>query len=328
MIPEQWRQILRQNFTRWDKLADFLELTPDQRTFINEHPRFPLNLPLRLAQKIAKGTLEDPILRQFLPTKEEDQDEPSFQQDPVSDATFRREGKLLHKYEGRALLVCSGACAMNCRYCFRQNYDYKSSDKTFHRELAVINEDPSIHEIILSGGDPLSLGNDRLSDLVSALSAMPHIRRIRFHTRFPMGIPERIDDGFLQIISTTSKQVWFVIHANHPNEFDSTIFDRLKAIQKLGCPVLNQAVLLRGVNDLAIVLKELCELLVDHGVIPYYLHQLDRVQGAAHFEVLEENGKALITEIAKSLPGYAIPKYVREIPGESGKTPLYTIPKK
>lgn len=322
MTVDLWRQILRQNFTRWDKLADFLELDAQQRSCIDEHPHFSLNLPMRLAAKITKKTLDDPILKQFLPTKAEKTSSLGFVPDPVSDATFRRESRLLHKYEGRALLICSGACAMHCRYCFRQNFDYGQSDKVFQAELEVIRKDPSIREIILSGGDPLSLSNERLEDLVKSLSAIPHIGRIRFHTRFPMGIPERIDASFLQILEKTAKQIWFVIHANHPREFDPDIFERLTAIRRLGCPVLNQAVLLRGVNDDAETLKQLSEILVDQGIMPYYLHQLDRVQGAAHFDVPESEGKRLIEDIAKQLPGYAVPKYVREIAGESSKTSL------
>ncbi len=305
-----------------DRLADFLQLTPTQREVIDSHSEFPLNLPLRLAQKIVKGTLDDPILRQFLPMKEERKRVPAFVQDPVADVSFRRESKLLHKYEGRALLICTSACAMHCRYCFRRHFDYEGTDRPFHQELALIAQDESLQEIILSGGDPLSLSNERLGELMDALSAIPHVKRIRFHTRYPIGIPERIDEGFLQMLRKSVKQVWFVVHINHPRECDADIFERLKAIQRIGCPVMNQAVLLRGVNDRASTLKELSEVLVNQGVIPYYLHQLDRVNGAAHFEVDEEEGRALIEEIAKSLPGYAVPKYVKEIPGEMGKTPL------
>jgi EF-P beta-lysylation protein EpmB len=322
MTIDKWRQVLRQNFTRWERLADFLELSPDQREVIDTQPAFPLNLPMRLAQKIEKRTLNDPILRQFLPLKEENAAIPDFISDPVSDESFRRESKLLHKYEGRALIISTSACAMHCRYCFRRHFDYNTQEKEFDQELDLVANDSSIHEIILSGGDPLSLSNERLGALIDALSVISHIERIRFHTRFPIGIPERIDEGFLRIIQDCPKQVWFVIHSNHPREYDDEIWDRLKAIQKLGYPVLNQTVLLHLVNDDATVLKALSELLVNHGVIPYYLHQLDRVQGAAHFEVSERRGLNLVQEIASSLPGFAVPKYVKEIPGRLSKTPL------
>lgn len=320
--PALWRERLRQNFTKWEPLADFLELDAAQRETIAIKPHFPLNLPLRLAQKIAKNSLNDPILKQFLPTTEEEHQTPGFITDPVGDSVCRKSCKLLHKYNGRVLLVCTSACAMHCRYCFRQNFDYEITEKSFSKELEIIASDSSINEVILSGGDPLSLGDETLKTLLQALAAIPHIRKIRFHTRFPMGIPERIDSSFIDILKDLPCQIWVVIHANHPNEFDDEIFSRLKMLQRLGIVILNQSVLLRGVNDKAATMIQLCELLVNHGILPYYLHQLDRVQGASHFEVSEEEGRALIREISQHLPGYAVPKYVREIAGEPGKTPL------
>lgn len=322
LLPPKWRQILRTNFTQWEKLADYLELNEIQRNSILPKSRFPLNLPLRLAQKIPKGTLDDPILRQFLPTNQENQTVTSFVKDPVGDSICRREPKLLHKYEGRVLLVCTSACAMHCRYCFRQNFDYDVDDNTFAKELDVISKDKSIHEVILSGGDPLSLSDRTLRKLLEELAKMSHITRIRFHTRFPIGIPERIDEDFLSLLKNIPCQVLFIIHANHPRELDEEIITALKLIQKLGIMVLSQAVLLRGVNDDVSTLKSLCETLVDNGILPYYLHQLDRVEGAAHFEVPEERGHFLIKEIAKQLPGYAVPKYVREVSGEPSKKVL------
>lgn len=320
--PPLWKQIFRQNFRKWEELADFLTLSPEQRQFIHTYPHFPLNLPRRLAQKIEKGTLNDPILKQFLPTLEETYTNPNFVKDPVGDGCSRQSSKLLHKYEGRVLLVCSSACAMHCRYCFRQNFDYDVSTKGFDEELQLIAEDNSIHEVILSGGDPLSLSNRNLQDLVNNLSMIPQIKRLRFHTRFPIGIPERIDQEFLEIIENSRFQIWFVIHVNHPNELDEEILAKLKNLQRLRVLVLNQAVLLNGINNDANILKDLCERLVDNGIIPYYLHQLDRVQGAAHFEVDPNEGIALIQKITAQLPGYAIPKYVQEIAGEPSKTPI------
>jgi EF-P beta-lysylation protein EpmB len=320
--PALWKQILRSNFTRWEALADFLELNPQQRKIILQKPRFPLNLPLRLAEKIVKGTLDDPILRQFLPSIEEEKKHPLFLIDPVGDQACRPKSKLLHKYQGRVLLVCTSACAMHCRYCFRQNFDYDVSDQSFDEELDVIANDPSIYEVILSGGDPLSLSDRTLQKLLEDIDQIPHIKRIRFHTRFPIGIPERIDENFLSIISKVRCQIWFVIHSNHARELDDDIFSHLKNLHKLGVVMLNQSVLLRGVNDSVEALKQLCETLANHGILPYYLHQLDRVQGSAHFEVSEEEGRYLIQEIAKQLSGYAVPKYVREISGETGKTKL------
>ena len=321
-VVTEWKQILRLNFTNWKKLADFLELDEVQRKEIIERPRFVLNLPLRLAQKIEKGTLEDPILKQFLPTKEETVQANGFFTDPVGDHACRRGSKLLQKYNGRVLLVCTSACAMHCRYCFRQNFDYDVEDKSFAQEIECIKNDSSIKEVILSGGDPLSLSETLLEKLLMNISAIPHIKRIRFHSRFPIGVPERIDTGFLDIIEKIPQQIWFIIHSNHPRELDEEILLRMHELQKRKVIVGNQAVLLKGVNNDVDTLQELCETLVDNGIIPYYLHQLDRVKGAAHFEVSEKEGTRLIEKLIARLPGYAVPKYVREIAGEPGKTPL------
>ena len=316
-----WRTILRNSFTRVELLADFLELSEEQRGQLISPSDFPIQVPLRLAQKMAKGTLDDPIVKQFLPTSQELYLHPQFILDPTCEVEFQEGGKLLHKYEGRVLLVCTSACAMHCRYCFRQHFNY-SSVKGFEEELAQIQQDLSIHEVILSGGDPLSLSNETLASLLERIAKLPHIRRIRFHSRFPIGIPERIDEEFLNLIANLPQQIYFVIHCNHPKELDREIFDRLKALQRLGCIILNQAVLLQGVNDDAHTLYQLAEQLANQGIIFYYLHQLDRVQGASHFEVEEENGRALLAEIAKRLPGYAVPKYVRETAGEPSKISL------
>jgi len=316
-----WRLILRKNFTQLTALADFLELSATQREQLTLSS-FSLNVPLRLAQKMAKGTLDDPLVRQFLPLKEEQIQDPHFVTDPVGDELCRKGPKLLHKYEGRVLLVCTSACAMHCRYCFRQNFSYEVSNKLFATELDLIREDPSIHEVILSGGDPLSLSDELLGDLLSQLASIPHVTRVRFHTRFQIGIPERIDESFLDILSKFPRQLIFVFHINHPNELDGEVIASIKALQRYGCMTLNQSVLLKGVNDDVQTLKSLCEALVDQGVLPYYLHQLDRVQGTAHFEVDEEAGRELIREVTKCLSGYAVPKYVREISGEPHKTTL------
>lgn len=321
-FPAPWRLVLRKNFNRVEALADYLELTDDQRQQVLIKSGFVVNVPFRLAQKMAKKSLEDPLVKQFLPTKQETEKNPLFVVDPVGDELCRKAPKLLHKYHGRVLLVCTSACAMHCRYCFRQNFSYEVEDKSFLEELKAIKEDRSIHEVILSGGDPLSLSNELLEELLVQLNGIAHVKRIRFHTRFPIGIPERIDDRLLSLLESCSKQLFIVIHCNHPRELDEEIFDRLKALQKRGCVLLNQAVLLKGVNDDVAVLEELCEALSNRGILPYYLHQLDRVQGTAHFEVEEEKGIKLIEELAKRLSGYAIPRYVREISGEPHKTPI------
>lgn len=319
-----WRQVLRKNFTQKEALADFLELTPQQREKLLQQPNFPLLLPLRLAQKIAKGTLDDPILRQFVPLNEEKLPVSGFLEDPVGDCQAQKTARLLCKYEGRALIMPTGACAMHCRYCFRQHFDYATCDRTFADELQVIKEDSSLREIILSGGDPLSLSDSVLDHLLTSLAAIPHLRRIRFHTRVPIGIPERIDASFLALLAKVPQQIWFIIHANHPKELDEEVLFALKKLHHQGVVLLCQSVLLRGVNDKVEILQELCETLIDHGIQPYYLHQLDRVQGAAHFEVPEEEGLRLMDELSRKLPGYGVPRYVREVPGQPSKTTIKT----
>lgn len=319
-----WREIQKQNFKEWEKLAEFLQLDSKQLKEILPRPNFPLNLPVRLAQKIAKNTLNDPILKQFVPLLKELQETPGYQLDPVQDANFRKSSKLLHKYEGRALLVCTSVCAMHCRFCFRQNFIYdKSPEQTsFTQELDLLQKDPSISEIILSGGDPLSLSPSTLEHLIKNLDAIPHLKKLRFHTRFPIGIPERIDETLVRLLSSIRMQTIFIIHCNHPLELDDDVLAALKKIQKLGIPVLNQCVLLSEVNDSIETLHELFEKLTNHGILPYYLHQLDQVQGAAHFAVSENKGKELLASLTAKLPGYAVPKYVKEIPGKMSKTNL------
>jgi EF-P beta-lysylation protein EpmB len=318
-----WRQVQRQNFRDLSELITFLEIDESSREKLLNNPSFSLNLPRRLASKIQKNNINDPILRQFVALKEETLFDPSFKEDPVNDKAFKKKGRLLHKYQGRALLVTTGACAMHCRYCFRKNFDYGGDTYFFDDELSIIKDDDTIKEIILSGGDPLSLSNQALKKLINDLEEIPHIKRLRFHTRFPIGIPERIDDEFLAILASTRFQVWIVIHTNHPNELDDDVLLALKKVLKLGIAILNQSVLLKGVNDSFDVLKKLFENLVDNGILPYYLHQLDPVQGAMHFEVPRSEGLFIIEQLKASLPGFAVPKYVQEIPFAPNKVTLH-----
>lgn len=302
-------------------MLDYLELHVEegQRRILTS-PSFALNLPLRLAQKMKKGDWKDPLLLQFLPLQSELNDHALFVSDPVLDINFKKTPKLLHKYSGRALLLCTSACAMHCRYCFRQNFPYEKTNLDFKQELKELNQDQSLTEIILSGGDPLSLSNERLKSLLQELNQIPHIQKIRFHTRFPIGIPERIDDAFIHTLSSLDKQVIFVIHSNHPQELDNAVFSALKRVQKLGIPLLCQTVLLHQVNDSVEVLADLFTNLSNQGILPYYLHQLDRVKGTAHFETTKEKGKELMQQLSAKLPGYCVPKYVQEIPNQPSKT--------
>lgn len=313
---ENWRQIQKNNIRDWDSLRDFLNLE-DPSPFFKDR-NFPLNIPRRLAKKIEKGNPNDPLLLQFFSHQQENISSSGFSTDPVEETSFQKTSRLLQKYPGRVLLIASSACAMHCRFCFRKNYPYTPSSNDFSRELDIIAADSSLHEVILSGGDPLSLSDEVLSDLIENLSAIPHLKLLRFHTRFPIGIPERITPGFVQILKASRLQTIFTLHTNHPRELDSDLFE---ALQTLQVPILSQTVLLKGVNDQFETLKTFFLTLVQNGVIPYYLHQLDRVQGTAHFEVPTEVGKKLIKSLREALPGYAVPTYVQEVPHRLSKTP-------
>lgn len=320
--PPLWRIIQKENFTNWEKLATFLELSSELLEKIAFKPQFPLNLPKRLAEKIPKNTLEDPILRQFVPLRDELAEAAGFTLEPLQDTEFRKTRKMLHKYQGRALLLASSACAMHCRFCFRKNFPYETAVRDFTEDLAYIEKETSLNEIILSGGDPLSLGDEQLRGLFQALGEMAHIKRIRFHTRFPIGIPERIDTSFLEVLQSSKKQIIFILHCNHPRELDADVLAACKSIQQLGIPLLNQSVLLRDVNDSGPILLELSERLVQGGILPYYLHVLDPVAGSSHFWVSDEEAKSYIDYLQKHTSGYAVPRLVREIPGLPHKKQL------
>ena len=226
-----WRQILRKNFTSLEKLCTFLELTASQQQQLIQNSAFPLNLPFRLAEKIEKQTLNDPILKQFVPLKAEKERHNLFVKDPVGDCQASLAPKYLQKYGGRVLLMPTGTCAMHCRYCFRQKFDYAPLQSGYDQGLDLIRADRTIKEVILSGGDPLSLQNGQLHTLLQALSSINHVKRIRFHTRFPIGIPERIDEEFLALLAASSAQIWFVIHCNHPRELDMEVLAALRKIK-------------------------------------------------------------------------------------------------
>jgi EF-P beta-lysylation protein EpmB len=286
---------------------------------------FPLRVPRGFVARMRHGDPGDPLLRQVLPLDDEDQVVPGFVADAVGDAAARRGGGLIHKYRGRALLVATGSCAVHCRYCFRRHYPYAEDTAAaagWREAVAAIAADPSIEEAILSGGDPLSLADHKLAELTDALRGIGHLRRLRIHTRLPVVLPERIDEGFLAWLRALPWPLAVVVHANHPNEFDPSVDAAMAALRDAGATLLNQAVLLRGVNDSVDALARLCERGFEAGVLPYYLHQLDRVAGAAHFEVGDAEALALHAALAARLPGYLVPKLVREVAGDPGKRAL------
>ena len=309
-------------FTKLTHLLDFLEFSSENRELIWDRPRFPLLVPQRMAMKMEKNNPKCPIFLQFVPLIKEKETIEGFSCEPVQDPIFRLAPKILQKYEGRSLLLTTKACAMHCRYCFRQNFSYETETIGFSKELDLIRNNPRLHEVILSGGDPLSLKNTSLIPLLKELDEMRHIQYIRFHTRTLISNPERLDDELYNCLSLLQKKVVFVVHVNHPRELDEDLKICFTQLKKIGVELLSQTVLLKGVNDTVAILEKLCFSLFNHGVLPYYLHQLDKVKGAAHFEVPVELGLDLIEELRGRLPGYLVPRYVQEIPQRRSKTPV------
>jgi EF-P beta-lysylation protein EpmB len=323
---DDWHRSLAAAIRDPDELIDELELPSRFREPATRAAGlFPLMVPRSFLSRMQKGNPADPLLKQVLPLDAEFDVVPGFVPDALDESRFRPAPGLLQKYAGRALLIATGACAVHCRYCFRRHYPYGNEPRTlsdWEPALEAISADRSLREILLSGGDPLMLTDQRLAALVERLADIAHLRRLRIHTRLPIVLPDRISESFLELLHATRLTPIVVVHANHPHEVVADCADALRRLVRSGATVLNQAVLLRGVNDDADAQTELCERLVDLGVIPYYLHQLDRVAGTAHFDVPEETGRAIIAELRRRLPGYAVPQFVREVPGKEFKVPL------
>jgi EF-P beta-lysylation protein EpmB len=290
--------------------------------------RFPLRVPPGYLARIRHGDPDDPLLRQVLPLGAELDETPGYVTDPVGDLQSLAGTGVLHKYHGRALLVTTGACAIHCRYCFRREFPYAEQHagaQQFAGALALIREDASITEVLLSGGDPLTLGNRRLGQLLGDLEQIPHLQRVRVHTRLPVVLPERIDAGFIAMWGAVRRlQRIVVIHANHAQELAGAadVHTALAALRDCGTTLLNQSVLLRGVNDSTAALEALSLALFEAGVLPYYLHLLDPVRGAAHFDVPVAEAQALHAALTARLPGYLVPRLVREVAGAPAKTML------
>lgn len=283
---------------------------------------FPLLVPRGFLARMRKGDLHDPLLLQVLPQPREQEAVAGFSADPLDEAAALAAPGLVHKYRGRGLLLLAAGCAINCRYCFRREFPYAESGATTAGTaagLAAVAADPSLHEVILSGGDPLLVADDRLQDIVEQLAAIPHVRRLRIHSRLPVVLPERVTDNLVALLAATRLATTVVIHANHANELDTTVAEALDRLRQSGAILLNQAVLLAGINDSVPVLAALSERLLDLGVVPYYLHLLDRVRGTAHFEVDEKAARHLHKALRDRLPGYAVPRLAREVPGAPAK---------
>jgi L-lysine 2,3-aminomutase len=328
---------------------------------------FRLRVPRGFVARMRRGDPADPLLRQVWPDARELVETPGFCADPLAERALQHTHGLLHKYQGRALLITTGACAVHCRYCFRREFPYAqaadpppgdtgtSADKTgtgsgaaaigavssgagaqrgsrghdypgrWREALAAIAADPSIEEVILSGGDPLSLSDARLAEITRALAGTPHVRRLRLHTRQPIVLPERVDEGLLDWLAGLPWPVTLVVHCNHANEIDTDVHAALLRLRAGGVMLLNQSVLLAGVNDDVATLRALSEALYAAGVLPYYLHLLDPVRGAAHFKVEEDRARALVGELAACLSGYLVPRLARELPGAPAKLTLAPI---
>lgn len=326
LAAPDWRQLWRDALCDPRELLQLLGLqTLAARIPDPAATDFPMRVPRGFAARMRYGDPDDPLLRQVLPLDDEARPVPGFAHDAVGDASARTATGVLQKYHGRALLVATGACAVHCRYCFRRHfpYDAQSAARDGWREaLDAIGNDASVEEVILSGGDPLSLATAKLTELTAALAGIAHVRRLRIHTRLPVVLPERVDDEFLHWLQSLPWPTAVVIHANHANEFDRHVDHALARLRGAGATLLNQAVLLRGVNDSVDALAALSARAYLAGVLPYYLHQLDRVAGAAHFEVDDDAAIALHVALAARLPGYLVPRLVREVAGDPGKRPL------
>ncbi len=321
--PPRWQQLWREAVRDPRELLGLLGLDPDAMgVSVDAAAQFPLRVPRGFVARMRHGDPNDPLLRQVLPLDSEMQPMPGFSLDAVGDGAARSGHGVIQKYRGRALLVTTGSCAINCRYCFRRHFPYAEETAAaagWREAIALIRADTSIDEVILSGGDPWSLATPKLAELTDALASVPHLKRLRVHTRLPVVLPERVDDALVEWIAALPWPVTVVLHANHGNEFDAAVDAAMARLRRVGTTLLNQAVLLRGVNDSVKALADLSERGFQAGVLPYYLHQLDRVQGAAHFEIDDDRALALHAALAARLSGYLVPRLVREIAGDSGK---------
>jgi L-lysine 2,3-aminomutase len=323
--PPDWRQLWRDAVTDGRELLDLLDLGHLANRLPAADAGFALRVPRGFVARMRKGDAADPLLLQVLPQLAELEQVSGFALDAVGDLASREAQGVLHKYQGRALLIASGSCAVNCRYCFRRHFPYgdeMAAAGQWGQALAHVRQDKSINELILSGGDPLALATSKLEELSQGLADLPHVTRLRIHTRLPVVLPERIDGPFIEWLRSLPLQKVVVLHANHAHEFDASVDDACASLRAAGATLLNQSVLLRGINDNAATLAALSERMFSAAVLPYYLHQLDRVQGAAHFEVTDARAQALIETLRGRLPGYLVPKLVREVGGDPSKRPL------
>jgi EF-P beta-lysylation protein EpmB len=320
-----WRELWRDAITDAGELLQAVGLGDRADLLPADDAGFALRVPRGFVARMRRNDPADPLLLQVLPQQAEHDQVEGFTRDAVGDMASKAGHGLLHKYDGRALLIASGSCAVNCRYCFRRHFPYGeeiAAASQWREALAHVQADPSIRELILSGGDPLALSTHKLEELTRGLAELPHVIRLRIHTRLPVVLPERVDDALVTWLAALPLQKVVVLHANHANELDASVDAACGRLRDAGATLLNQSVLLRGINDDAGALAGLSERLFAAGVLPYYLHQLDRVQGAAHFEVADARALALMDTLRARLPCYLVPRLVREVGGDASKRPL------
>ncbi|WP_419419972.1 EF-P beta-lysylation protein EpmB [Legionella sp. D16C41] len=320
-----WKKILAQGFTSSYDLLKFLEL-PVELANEAASKQFKTRVPHGFATRMQKRNPHDPLLLQVLATDFEIEKVENYTKDPLEEAKSNLIPGLLHKYEGRILLTLTGSCAVNCRYCFRRHFSYQDNNpgkEGWQKIIQYLQENPSIYEVILSGGDPLVAPDKMLEELIKQLEAIEHIKILRIHTRIPIVLPERITDAFLQLLKATSLHKIIVLHCNHAQEIDSQVKVVCRKLIEADCTLLNQAVLLKGINDHVDTLTNLSRSLFDCGILPYYLHLLDKVTGAAHFDLPLEEARKLYQQLQTKLPGYLVPKLAYEEPGKKSKTLLY-----
>lgn len=324
-VESNWQKELATAFTDPEQLLKFLGLAPEKFSQdIQARRLFPMRVPRHFARLMQSGNPHDPLLQQVLPSVKEFDSPPGYSLDPLEEQDTNTPG-LLHKYKSRVLLIVRGGCAVNCRYCFRRHFPYSDNapnSREWDKVLDNIQADPNINEVIFSGGDPLMAKDSHLAKLAMKISEIGHIRRLRIHTRLPVVMPNRIDAEFIHWFTSLPLQRILVLHVNHANEVSEELKDKLKPLRRAGVTILNQAVLLKGINDTVSDQVSLSESLFDAGILPYYLHVLDKVQGAAHFDRDAGFAAQLMRDVIGELPGFLVPKLVREVGGKTSKSML------
>jgi len=325
-LSNRWQRQLSDAFKSISVLCDYLELDVND-IFSNEaHLNFPLLVPKSFAERMEKGNPNDPLLKQVLPVNEEMQAVAGFGLDPVGDLQAMAETGVIHKYQGRALFINTGSCAIHCRYCFRRNFpynDFQLGNQKQKQAISYLREHIDISEVILSGGDPLLLSDAKLTAFILEMNEIDHLKRIRIHSRLPIVLPDRISDDLIKTLKYSNKQWVMVVHCNHANELNIEVAKACEKMRQAGIILLNQSVLLKDINDDVFQLAQLSEVLFRLGIMPYYLHLLDRALGTAHFEVSKTAAVSLMQQLQAQLPGYLVPKLVKEEAGKAAKTIVF-----